>query len=183
VVEVRSLYEKLKEVLNKVYNKKIYIAILIILISSTSAYAILYINWNIKLTGNLPDVRFYSWKDHSAHTQLSLDYDIYPDVWVRVKNISYGLENAADTPKNITLLIESISNYNKIDDLKIIIKDPSGSSIAKLEWSRGNPINESRVNIILSPKTIYTIEIWIKGSSELKVNDEITISLLIIVYE
>jgi len=183
VPDIKTLYEKLLDILHKIYSKKIYIAILIILIPSTSAYAIIYINWNIKLTGNLPDVRFYLWKDHSIHTALSLSYDIYPNVWVRVKNISYGLENAADVPKNISLFIQGISDSDKIDDLKIIIKKPDGSAIATLEWFRGKPMNESKINVLLSPKTIYTIEIWIKGSSQLKVNDEITISLLIIVYD
>jgi len=164
-------------------SRNLYILILIVILSSVSVYALIYISWNITLKGSIPDVRFYSWSDHTRHTKISLDYDIYPNVWLRIENASYGLENGGFKYKNITLGIQGISDQSKLDELKIIIKDPDGSQVAVLEWRKWQSIDSAKVSFVLKPKTIYTIELWIRGSSNLKVGDEITLYLVIEVYE
>ena len=168
--------------MSKLFNirsKKIVPIIIVLLITIASAYAVLYINWRMTFKGEEPDVRFYSWVDGSRYNTISLHYNIYSNVWLRIKNISYGLENGASASKNITFSIQNISDVDKIEAIKIDVIDPNGTMVGCLSWRSGEPIDQARLNLVMSPKKIYTLELWIEGSPELRLNDFISVDLTI----
>jgi hypothetical protein len=63
------------------------------------------------------------------------------------------------------------------------IIDPEGRVIATLRWSSGQSLTEARTSLTLKPETIYSIELWVRGSPELRVGDEVEVEIVILVGE
>jgi hypothetical protein len=160
---------------------------LIILLALTATTVLgatyLYYNLNINLVGEKSGISFYRWSDKSRVSTLSLSYNIYPNVTVRVKNSTYGLINSLKENKTIYLWIESISDEEKIRSVIINIVSPRGDVVATYEWI-GGPLGQgTAIPITMEGNTIYSIEYLITGSPLVKQGDDISISITIMIPE
>ena len=159
--------------------KKLFIVFALVILSSSIVLALVYLSWEIELTGEIPPVRFYKWDEAKEYNTISLSYSIYPEAWIRVKNATFGIINRSDREMNVSLWIQEISDVTKVSDIIVNIISPNGDIIATYTWSGGDIGENTAVSFILMPKTIYTVEIWIKGSEYVTEYDVLHLSIML----
>lgn len=138
----------------------------------------MYLSWEVELTGEIPPVRFYKWDEAKEYNTMSLSYNIYPEAWIRVKNATYGIINRSNKEISVSLWIQHISEVDKVSNIIINIISPNRGIIATYEWNGGALGEDTAISFVLMPKTIYTIELWIKGSKYISEYDSIHLSIV-----
>jgi hypothetical protein len=130
-------------------------------------------------TGGPADVKFYKWSDGTQRDSVALSHDLYTGIWTVISNSSYGVKNINATfSKNVEIWVSSCSGTAKIANMTIIIRDPS--SVIQYKWTTTtwNNLGEAYgVSWTAESNVIYTIEIWLNGSSLVNAGDAISVNL------
>jgi len=132
-------------------------------IGTVSATAVLIYEWQLSLTAATPKVRFYKWSDQSYADTVTLNYNLYANLWLYDDNAAYGIKNTDSSAHTVYLYIDSISDPSKVENITVRILDGE-TEMAKVTW-QGGGLPTSKVNFDAAANTAYTLEVWIKGAS------------------
>ena len=172
---------KLRKNLGRVTLRLPALAILkaLFLIGVVVAAIVLYYDWTMSLTGANPNVRFYKWADATQANTVNLPYNIYLDAWLIDDNATYGIKsNDPTNDYTVYLWVQAISDTSKLANLTIVILHPDGTQAAKWTSTTFTNLGEAyAVNWLAKKNTIYTVQLFIKGSSTILVGDTVTCDL------
>jgi hypothetical protein len=130
-------------------------------------------------SGTPADVNFYNWSDGAQKSSIALSYDTYAETWNIISNASYGIKNSnATSSKVVKLWVDSGTNTLKIGNFTVVILDSTGNVQAVWTTATWSNLGEaSAVSWTAISNNVYTIQIWVKGSSSVNGADSTTINL------
>lgn len=149
------------------------------LVGAVAGAMLLYYDWTFSLTGAVPKVRFYKWADATQTNTITLPYNIFADALLVEDNATYGIKNNdAANDYMVYLWAEAISDASKLANITIVILHPDGTQACK--WTSTSFTNLGEANAVgwlAIRSTVYTIQVFIEGSSTVVVGDTVTCDL------
>jgi len=151
----------------------------LLLVGIVAGATLLYYDWTTNLTAANPKVRFRKWTDATQANTVNLPYNIYLDSWLIDDNATYGIKN--NDPTNdytVYLWVQAISDTSKLSNYTIVILHPDGAQAAKWTSTTFTNLGEAyAVSWLAKKNTVYTIQVFIKGSNTILVGDTVTCDL------
>jgi len=144
--------------------------------TNTSSSITVTMNTNHTLVANFMTARFYNWTDGTQSDTFTMSYNLYAGLWTHDANASYGIiSTGINSQCNVSMYLDSISNQTVVENVTLVIRNPSGTVVATVTWEGGS-FPTPDVNFALATNTIYIIEVWIKGKATVS-NTTVTVKL------